>query len=252
MAVRKFMDMDRAARDRLIERITKAKDRLQEKIEKLQRKLFASQAASGLYDWQKQIESLLSRMNSCQDELERGELKRAELEAELQLLSKMAAAAQNAISAEEVALLQKAACEAKLRLDDASKRYGEKHPKRIRLQERLAEIEEELTRARQEFAETGGLHLAPMIAERKLRCEIEMTALKGRIHHLRRRIEQLQREIAEKRSQSLELERRQEEIDPLRERVHALQEEETKVHARAIASRRPEILLVKSVEHIEP
>jgi len=251
MAVLKFMDMDESGRNRLLERIAKERARLEETITQLERKLLSAQTASGLYDCERQIEFLANRIGAFTDELELAELRRAQLQARLELLADKAARTSETVSFDEVAFLQEKAREVELRIDEAAQSYGQKHPKTVGLREQLAKIEDDLAEAKEELSETGGANLAPIIAEKKLECETEMVSVEAMIERLRPRIEELRREIRHKQSNALELRRRQAEIGALEERVLDLRDEERRLHTHAVAARRPEIISVKVVESIE-
>ena len=68
------------------------------------------------------------------------------------------------------------------------------------LRDRLAQVREDLKKAKEEFSKTGGLALATVIAEKTLECESELASVQGKTESLAKRIVETERRIDEYRS----------------------------------------------------
>jgi hypothetical protein len=68
------------------------------------------------------------------------------------------------------------------------------------LRDRLAQVRQDLKKAKEEFSKTGGLALATVIAEKTLECESELASVQGKTDSLAKRIVETERRIDEYRS----------------------------------------------------
>jgi hypothetical protein len=109
IAVGMLRDMARSGQRFALEAIENERDGVMREITELEEKLAGLQRDKGMFDPKKEMDSLVSRLNSYREELVGAELKSAELEAKLSFLSRKAAEVRDAVSAEEIAALENTA-----------------------------------------------------------------------------------------------------------------------------------------------
>ncbi len=124
------------------------------------------------------------------------------------------------------------------------------------VKQRLNEVKTELQKAKRTLAETGGLELASIIAEKTLQCETEMAGVKVKIADLRDKIEAAEKEMKEIASLTARYRSRSGELSDLQRQVHELQKEETAVEGRLASAgesreRLQDTYRVESVQDIE-
>jgi hypothetical protein len=291
--VRRSLSRQREA----LEEIREEQDRTMHEIRAMEEDLLNLQRKKGIFDPQKGMESLVSRLSAYQDGLVEAKMKRAELQVKLELLSKKAVEVRDTVSVEQIASLQKAEHDLRMQLEDkntegvfliqkcemilkqkqdAYERTEDLHEKALiskadiekarfelemarhdydqakesgaELGRRLERVREEIALARQKLAETGGLALAEIIAEKALECETELAATEVRTRQLRNQVQDVQAQIADSGAAVSELRRRQLEIDALKKQVSGLLESETSVRAQLRGGLQPQVVSVESVE----
>jgi len=259
--------------------------------------LAAERRDSGMYDPAKEMDSLVSRLNSYKEELIQAEMKNAVLGAKLELFSKKAAQVKDTVSAEEIAALEKTAQQLATQLSEAKqgsklarcqiilmqkeselKGVSQLHKQSlvsegelktaeaeyelarndyeaaksaaVRLTERLGKVRDDLAKAKEKLAETGGLALATIIAEKTLECESELAGTEVKRRYLLEKINNLEKEIAERGSTAAQLERRKAEIDGLKKRLAGLLDSESAARAQMRDGMLPQIVMVESLERL--
>jgi len=131
MALRKFIASDQAERTELIDANIREQERLKAAVEALEKELEPLAKDPRLDAWPDKPDSLEKQVKAHKEELVQAELRKAELEAKLKLLSYKAARVKDTVSIEEVALLQKTAQELVMQLDESSKQQHENELKRL-------------------------------------------------------------------------------------------------------------------------
>ena len=126
MAFRQFIAQDQAERIRSLERIIRDEEELKATIEPLEEEVTALEKDPRLEGAEEKRGLLTSRVKAYRDERLGAKAEYSQLEAKLELLSKKAAQARDAVSVEEVALLQQAARELAMQVDDAARLRQEK------------------------------------------------------------------------------------------------------------------------------
>lgn len=100
------------------------------------------------------------------------------------------------------------------------------------LQNRLAQVREELKQAKEEFSKTGGLALATVIAEKTLECETELASVQGKTDNLAKRIVEIERRMDEYRSREYVLQEETAKNEKLQEDFAKLADEEEQLDRR--------------------
>lgn len=100
------------------------------------------------------------------------------------------------------------------------------------LQDRLAQVREDLKKAKEEFSKTGGLALATVIAEKALECESELASVQGKTDSLAKRIMETERRIDEYRSIELGLQEERAKNEKVQKDFINLVEEEKQLDRR--------------------
>jgi protein involved in polysaccharide export with SLBB domain len=129
---------------------------------------------------------------------------------------------------------------------------------KIQLRQRLHLIQKELAKAKESLAETGGLALTAVIAERILECETEMAALEVKVADLKEKIEARRKEMKEIEefvSLSARLEEQRAQIREMEGQIKKLEDEESTLARRMLDTRnfpndRGRYIRVRSVDHI--
>jgi hypothetical protein len=231
MAVRAFASFDQPEILERIVRLEKEKERMTAELENLREQ--AEAADQDLAAWG-EAAYLKSRLDSCTTQLMEAELQRAELRARLDLLARRAEQVKDAVSPEQIAVLEKIAQDLSMQLDEASMAghrneleklkaiVEEKEEAYVRVKQlherglvsekefergetdlrlaandlrqaeielsglssRLSGVQKQLAEAKDKLANTGGLGLATVIAERILTCEIEIASAETRVQRL--------------------------------------------------------------------
>lgn len=297
IAVNSLVERAQSGRRFALQAITDERHETMAQIRALESELAAVRRDRGMYDPAKEMDSLVSRLNSYKEQLVQAELKNAELEAKLELFSKKAAQVKDTVSAEEIAALEKTAQQLAAQLSEARQgsklaRYQiilmqkENELKRIhllhkqaavsegalttaqaeyelarndyesaksaavRLTERLDKVREDLAKAKEKLAETGGLALATSIAEMSLECESELAGTEVKRRYLSVKINELEKEIADRGSTAAQLERRKAEIDGLKKRLAGLLDSESAARAQMIGGMFPQVVMVETLERL--
>ncbi|MDP2895160.1 MAG: SLBB domain-containing protein [bacterium] len=100
------------------------------------------------------------------------------------------------------------------------------------LRDRLAQVREDLKKAKEEFSKTGGLALATVIAEKTLECESELASVQGKTESLAKRIAETERHIAEYRSREYVLQEEKAKNEKLQRDLADLVENEKQLDRR--------------------
>lgn len=103
------------------------------------------------------------------------------------------------------------------------------------LRDRLAQVREDLKKAKEEFSKTGGLALATVIAEKTLECESELASVQGKTESLAKRIVETERHIAEYRSREYVLQEEKAKNEKLQRDLADLVENEKQLDRRIAA-----------------
>jgi len=280
MAVRRFNALDQSERMKTAGRIAKQKaaaestlKEQEERVRSLDRDLSRFKADAEL--WRTQLSSYTTQLGDA-------ELKKAELETKLKLLSQKAAEVRNTVSSEDIGALEKLARELEMKIDDQSgedlvekcalvlqqkeqefKRVTELGQSKIasqaeiqkaefefqmarreyvqarripeELKSRLARVKDDLAKARNKFAQTGGLGLATIIAEKTLESETELATIQGKIRTLQQRIHEPTRRLEEYRDLESERDGCRSANEELRKRLNVLLEQENELQGRVSA-----------------
>ncbi len=102
----------------------------------------------------------------------------------------------------------------------------------VGLKNRLEKVAYELSKAKEEFAQTGGLALATIIAQKTLECETELVSLEGKIENLRDRIGETESRLDRYRQIEEKVERAKAHSATLEEEYGALRAREQRLDAR--------------------
>ncbi len=120
MAVSAIVGYDEAERRRMIEPVRRQVDELEGVVRNLAQELLAVRAKAGVYSSAKELDLLLGSLHSYKEQLVQAEMRNAELETKLSVLSKRAAQVKNSISSEELAALERTAHDLAVELDEMS------------------------------------------------------------------------------------------------------------------------------------
>lgn len=250
MVVDGLVAMEESERRQGLGHVKEEQRKLTQEIEALRQDAASLQRSKGIFDPRREMDSLLSRLSSYENELAETELRKVELEAQQELFSKKIAQVRDAAQGERIAPLQQRAEKLATDLELMLTSYGGDHPKVMALRKRISEAERDMAGAMEKFGETGGLGLVRIAAERSLECEAQMAAISVRSRLFRHRIEELRGEIAEKWSLVAEIGRVQERIEGLKRQLEGLFEREKAIRGEMGVQRRPEIVTVEAVEHL--
>jgi chromosome segregation ATPase len=140
--------------------------------------------------------------------------------------SRIAALRERAVISE--AEVQKARYELELAKAD----YERAQRMMVDVRNRLEKVRADLKKAKEEFAQTGGLALATVIAEKTLECESELASVEGKTRILAKRIAETQQRIDDGRSLDRELEEEKGRCDELKGELAVLTQREKELDDR--------------------
>ncbi len=171
IAVATFFQIQERGRWEILAEVEARQRGVKEKIRALEDELLKLRTDKAMYDPRREMDSLMSRLNSFGEDLVQTELKRGELEAKLELLSRKAAQVRDTVSTQEIAALEKSAQELALQLDETSK---------LRRQKEIEKCEINLRQKEEEFKRIQELRNKKVVSEEELtQAEAELQLAKN-------------------------------------------------------------------------
>ncbi len=119
IAVNSLLESAQSGRRFALKAIEQERHETMAQIRASESELAAERRGSGMYDPKKEMDWLVSRLNSYKEQLIQAELKNAELEVKIELFSKKAAQVKDTVSAEGIAALEKTAQQLATQLSEA-------------------------------------------------------------------------------------------------------------------------------------
>jgi len=189
MALRRFNALDQAERVKSVARITNEKNVMQAVFEKSGDQVRSLDRY--LTKMKRETESLRQRLSSHKSQLIQEELKKAELETKLKLLSKKAADVKDAVSAEGIAALEKTAQQLEMQVEEQGSEDTIKRYQMI------------LTQKEREFERVMDLHKKAFISQaevEKAQFDLEMAkndyeGARRKMGDLRQRLERVRADL---------------------------------------------------------